>query len=423
MEGRSQQKGSGAPPMQGRISLARMFAYSSASLGMGLFYAFNNFTLPLFLRSYTSNDALIGILSSTRSFEGAIVQPVIGAWSDRIWTRMGRRKPFFILGMPIVVALLIYCSFRPSFTLLIAAILFFTLVFNIGVDPYIALQSDIAPPDQRSTLNSVATLFIAVGQLSFALISGLILWDINPAYCFYFVGGGLFLTYLITSSGIKERRENVEIREPMKLKEHLKTLPNYPNALKFFVSQLLLWFGINAATPFLTLFASREVPGVSAGVAQILAALLLGITALCAVPVGVLGDRISRKRLLQIGLAIFGVGALMVAFFAKSLLLLTLLIVAIGIGNTFHTVLSYPLLTELAPPERIGEFWGINTFFSSSGAIFSAALAGWLADFFGTYRAVFVLTGVCMVAALIVLQFVHIGGVAEEEKPTEGYIT
>ena len=397
----------GVRPITSRISLSRMLAYSSASLGMGIFYAFNNFTLPLFLRSYTSNDALIGILSSTRSFEGAMVQPVIGAWSDRIWTPMGRRKPFLILGMPLVVALLIYCSFRPSFPLLIAAILLFTLIFNIGVDPYIALQSDIAPPGQRSTLNSIATLFIATGQLSFALISGLILWDINPAYCFYFVGAGMFLTYLITSFGIKERRENVEIREPMKLKEHLKTLSNYPDALKFFVSQLLLWFGINAATPFLTLFASREVPGVSAGVAQILAALLLGLTALCAVPVGIIGDRVSRKRLLQVGLGIFGISALMVAFFVKSLPLLAVFIIAIGIGNTFHTVLSYPLLTELAPPERIGEFWGINTFFSSSGAIFSAALAGWLADIFGTYRAVFVLTGVCMLAALIVLQLVN----------------
>ena len=400
---------SGARPVTSRITLSRMLAYSSASLGMGIFYAFNNFTLPLFLRSYTSNDALIGILSSTRSFEGAIVQPVIGAWSDRVWTPMGRRKPFFILGMPFVVALLVYCSFRPSFPLLIAAILLFTLIFNIGVDPYIALQSDIAPPGQRSTLNSVATLFIAVGQLSFALISGLILWDINPAYCFYFVGGGLFLTYLITSAGIKERRENVEIREPMKLKEHLKTLPNYPDAMKFFVSQLLLWFGINAATPFLTLFASREVPGVSAGVAQILAALLLGLTALCAVPVGIMGDKVSRKRLLQVGLGIFGISALIVAFFVRSLPLLVVFIITIGIGNTFHTVLSYPLLTKLAPPERIGEFWGINTFFSSSGAIFSAALAGWLADIFGTYRAVFVLTGVCMIAALVVLQFVNSG--------------
>ena len=103
--------------------------------------------------------------------------------------------------------------------------------------------------------------------------------------------------------------------------------------------------------------------------------------------------------------------------------MLTVLIVAIGIGNTFHTVLSYPLLTELAPPERIGEFWGINTFFSSFGAIFSAALAGWLANIFGTYRAVFVLTGVCMLAALIVLQFVHSSGIAFRDEATSGETT
>ena len=417
------QNNSGTRPKIGRISIPSMLAYSSTSLGMGLFYAFNNFTLPLFLGTYTTNAALIGVLSSTRSFEGAIIQPIIGAWSDRIWTPMGRRKPFFILGMPLVVAFLLYCAFRPPFPLLIIAILLFTLIFNLGVDPYMALQSDIAPPNQRSTLNSVATLFIAVGQLFFALMSGLILWDANPSYCFYLVGGGMFITYLITAFGIRERRENIQIREPMKLKDHFKTLSHYPNALKFYIVQMLLWFGINAATPFLTLFASREVAGVSAGMSQILAALLLGITALCAVPVGVLGDRMSRKRLLQLGLGIFGIGALCVALFAHSLSMLTVLIVAIGIGNTFHTVLSYPLLTELAPPERIGEFWGINTFFSSFGAIFSAALAGWLANIFGTYRAVFVLTGVCMLAALIVLQFVHSSGIAFRDEATSGETT
>ncbi len=409
-----------APPARGRISLPRMFAYSAASVGMGFFYALNNFSLPLFLKDYTSSNALIGILSSARTFEGSLVQPVIGAWSDRIWTPMGRRKPFFVLGVPLIAALLIYCAFRPSFGLLIAAILLFILLFNLGVSPYVALQSDIAPPRQIGTLNSIATLFLAVGQLSFALVSGLVLWEINPAYSFYLVAAVMLVTYIITSLGVRERRESVQLRERLRLREHLTTLRNYPDALKFYASQLLLWFGINAATPFLTLFACREVPGVSPGTAQLLAALLLAVTAVCAVPVGVLGDRVSRKRLLQIGLGIFGAAALMVAFLVRSLPVLTFFIVVIGIGNTFHTVLSYPLLTELAPRERIGEFWGINAFFASFGALFSAALAGWLTDIFGTYRAVFVLTGVCILAALVMLQFVRAGGGARSRDTATG---
>ncbi len=50
-----------------------MVAYAVASLGTGAFYAFNNAALPLSLRALTGSDVLIGLLSSTRSIEGALV--------------------------------------------------------------------------------------------------------------------------------------------------------------------------------------------------------------------------------------------------------------------------------------------------------------------------------------------------------------
>lgn len=390
-----------------RISLVTMLLYSAGSLGMGLFYAFSNFTLPLYLQRFTTSDALIGLLANTRSFEGAIVQPLVGAWSDRTWTRLGRRKPFFMLSMPLVALLILVCTFSPPFAVVIAAILVFTLLFNVGVDPYMALQADISPQEQRSTLNSLATLLMAGGQLAFALISGLVLWAINPNLSFYFVAIGLVLAFAVTTAGIHEKRGAVEQREKLKLKEHLTTLPRYREALKFYVVQFLLWFGINAATPFLTLFASHEIAGVDESMAQLLAGLLLAVTALCAVPVGLLGDRFSRKLLLGIGLALFGLASLAAALFAQNVTQIVVLLVVIGIGNTAHTVLSYPLLTELAPPDRIGEFWGFNTFFASAAALVSAAFAGWLADLFGSYRAVFVLTGLCLLAAVAALQFIR----------------
>ena len=128
-----------------RLKVGGMFAYGAASVGMGLFYAFNNFSLPLFYRTYTSSDALIGLLANTRSFMSAIVQPFVGAWSDRTWTKMGRRKPFFAFSMPLVAVLLLWCAARPPFGVLIAVQLILTFLFNVGVDPYTALISDIAP--------------------------------------------------------------------------------------------------------------------------------------------------------------------------------------------------------------------------------------------------------------------------------------
>src|SRR4029450_7462084 len=78
-----------------------MLLYSACSVGPGAFYAFNNFVLPPILKSFGASDLLIGLLSSTRSIEGAVIQPTVGALSDRIWTPPGRRRPFLLIGIPL----------------------------------------------------------------------------------------------------------------------------------------------------------------------------------------------------------------------------------------------------------------------------------------------------------------------------------
>src|SRR5918911_1676727 len=96
-----------------RITRTQTIAYSFGSLAAGLYYAFNNFTLPLYLSLFTHNAILIGWLSSTRSFEQSVIQPVVGAWSDRTWTRVGRLAPFFLTAMPIVMLLFILNAHLP----------------------------------------------------------------------------------------------------------------------------------------------------------------------------------------------------------------------------------------------------------------------------------------------------------------------
>ena len=77
----------------------RHLAYLGCSLSVGVFSAFNNFTLSLWLTGFTSSYLLISLLGNTKSFEGAIVSPLTGAWSDRIWAGwLGRRRPFILVG-------------------------------------------------------------------------------------------------------------------------------------------------------------------------------------------------------------------------------------------------------------------------------------------------------------------------------------
>jgi hypothetical protein len=86
---------SGSPP----LSRGQRLAFLGCSVAVGVFSAFNNFTLLLWLATFTGSYLLLGLLGNTRTFEGAIVSPLAGAWSDRTWLGwLGRRRPFVLAG-------------------------------------------------------------------------------------------------------------------------------------------------------------------------------------------------------------------------------------------------------------------------------------------------------------------------------------
>src|SRR5258708_14131547 len=106
--------------MAGSLPRTRALLYSAGSVGAGAFFAFNNFVLPQLLKAAGAGDLLTGLLASTRSIEGAIIQPTIGALSDRTRTRLGRRRPYLLVGIPLSAALFLFPATQhdvPSLTL------------------------------------------------------------------------------------------------------------------------------------------------------------------------------------------------------------------------------------------------------------------------------------------------------------------
>src|SRR5437870_7191112 len=110
------------------LPLATKLFYSAGSIGTGAFYSFNNFVLPPILKSFGAPDLLIGLLSSSRSIEGAVIQPTVGALSDRVWTRFGRRRPFLLIGVPLSAVFFVAGAFVNSL-LLLAIIIFLFSIF------------------------------------------------------------------------------------------------------------------------------------------------------------------------------------------------------------------------------------------------------------------------------------------------------
>ena len=426
------------------LSHRKALAYSAGNFGAGLFYAFNNFTLPLYLSIYTNNAILIGWLSSTRSFEQAIFQPLVGAWSDRTWTRLGRRAPFFLATMPIAAVLMLATGLLPhdpAFLWAAVALIFlFSLAFNIGIDPYFALLADVTTPEQRGGVSGLSAIFQFAGQV-LVLVAATFLWGIHPGWVLGIVAAGLVVGFIIVAVGVRETRQHLEPARPrraatsrrrsiMEFGVYLRRLfSEQREAMKLLGVRVIYQLGINAALPFLTLFVATEIgttgwPELVSGigflkpfgleklgpeaVAMQVGALMLLVTGLSALPVGYLGDRIGKKPVFAAGLLIVGVMALLAAN-AVSIPQLMVYVLILGIGNCAVTVLLFPFLTDLVPASRVGEFAGLSAFAETGGAVFSVLLAGTLINMnlFGLrYRLVFIVTGICVLLSFLAIWFV-----------------
>jgi MFS family permease len=171
--------------------------------------------------------------------------------------------------------------------------------------------------------------------------------------------------------------------------------------------QFLLWFGINAITPFLTLFATREA-GFSESEAVLLSLVLLLSTAISVWPFGVLSDHIGLKRVFLIGMLLMAGGAVAGTVIRDHLLLSIVLAVA-GFGNGAQTASSYPVLTRIVFPEQMGFYTGLNSSITSIAAPASALAAGAIINFtpFG-YNALFPFLAVMFLASLIPLSRLRI---------------
>lgn len=391
-----------------RLVARRMALYSVASAGSGMFSAFNNFVLPLLLTG--APPLVINLLSNTRSIEGTVVQPVVGAWSDRIWTRLGRRRPFMLVAMPLSALCMALAPLAPNLAITAACIILFSLLYNIASDPYNALQADIAPVAQRPLLNAVANVVALVSQagLLLALAGGQHL----PSLLYPVVALGILATFLITIIGVPERREQVQLEPRHTLREYVAALRSHRQAMWYLLALALYNVGVNTILVNLTRYAT-QVLRVSDGDALKLSLVLVLLTGLCIVPAAKVAERLGMRRVLAGGLVLIAVSAALAIVAQDALQILPILVVA-GMGNACYNGLSWPLLTTLVPPQRVGVFAGLKSAAESVSAFFSSFLAAAMVAVWG-YRSIFLVLLVSVVAALLVLGKIGATRRAEEQ--------
>jgi len=430
------------------LSLPAIWNMSFGFLGIQFGWGLQMANMSPIYKYLGAADEQIARLWLAAPLTGLIVQPIIGAMSDRTWGPLGRRRPYFLVGAVLSsLALLLMPNSGalagalmphwPKFYM--AAMLLWVLdaSINISMEPFRAFVADKLPPEQRGKGFAMQSFFIGVG----AVVAGLLPWILrhwfgvsteadganalptNVKISFY-VGAAAFLSAVLWTviSTPENPPENLEEFRRQKAASggfaHL--LDEIPDALahmpklmrRLAVVQFFTWLGLfcmwlhfSNAVP--VMFGSDD-PNADlfkrgAEWAGVCYAVKDAVTFLAAFGLMALAGRFSRS-LIHVGcLTLGGLGLLAVGFIhgedQRHLLLIAL---ALG-GVAWASILSMPyaMLAGALPAGRVGVYMGIFNFFIVLPEILAALFFGQLVQKFlhGNLVHAVMAGGVCMLIA------------------------
>lgn len=149
------------PPLKFWAIWNMCFGFGGIQFGLAL----QNANLSRIFQTLGADVDQIPVLWIAAPLTGLLVQPVIGHYSDRSWSRYGRRRPYLAAGGVLAALALVAMPNAP--TLWIAAALLWVLdgAINVAMGPIRALIGDCLPPAQRPRGFAMQTLFISAGSV------------------------------------------------------------------------------------------------------------------------------------------------------------------------------------------------------------------------------------------------------------------
>src|ERR1044071_5675886 len=147
-----------------RLSFFEIWNMSFGFLGIQCGFGLQLANMSAIYAKLGAEPDKIPILWLAGPMTGLIVQPIIGSMSDRTWNRLGRRRPYFLVG---AILSSIALFFMPdSSALWMAAGLLWILdaSINISMEPFRAFVADKLNADQRTVGFIMQSFFIGIGQ-------------------------------------------------------------------------------------------------------------------------------------------------------------------------------------------------------------------------------------------------------------------
>ncbi len=148
-----------------RLSFWQIWNMSFGFLGIQFGFALQNANVSRIFETLGAEIDAIPILWIAAPLTGLIVQPIIGHMSDNTWGRLGRRRPFFLVGAILASLALLIMPNSPVLWVAAGMLWILDASINISMEPFRAFVGDMLPSEQRTKGFAMQSFFIGTGAV------------------------------------------------------------------------------------------------------------------------------------------------------------------------------------------------------------------------------------------------------------------
>ena len=403
-----------------RLSFWQIWNMSFGFLGIQMGFALQNAQASRILLIFGADVHELSWFWLVAPMTGLIVQPIIGHYSDRTWTKLGRRRPYFLtgallasIGLILMPRADIFVAFLPALWVGAGFLMIMDASFNIAMEPFRALVADKLNAGQRTMGFSIQTVLIGLGAVIGSWLPYVLTnWfdvsneadpgkvPLNLLISFLFGAATLVTTILITVFTTKEyspeemnnfsdeeaeETPEVESKGILDIFTDFKNMPLTMRQLAYV--QFFSWFGLFGMWVFTTPAVAHHIYGLdindtSSKMYQdagdwvgVVFGVYNAVSAIFAFFLPAIAARIGRKRTHSISLVIGAIGLLSI-YFAPNEFWLIGSMICVGIAWASILAMPYAILAGSIPARKMGVYMGIFNFFIVLPQIVNALIGG-----------------------------------------------
>ncbi|AWW32335.1 MFS transporter [Echinicola strongylocentroti] len=392
-------------------------------LGIQMGFALQNANASRILQTFGADVEHLSLFWLVAPITGMIIQPIIGHYSDHTWTKLGRRRPYFLagailaaIGLVLLPNASLFVAFLPALWVGAGFLMIMDASFNIAMEPFRALVADKLPTDQRTLGFAVQTLLIGLGAvigswLPYTLTEwfgvattaneGIVPQNVLWAF---FIGATVLVvsilwTVIRTTEYPPEVQDKWDADEDQEHASHnglssiFSDFIKMPTTMKQLgLVQFFSWFALFSMWVFTTPALAQHVWGLPStdhsslefNEAGNYVGVIFGVynlvSAIFAMALPVIAAKIGRKMTHALCLIAGGIGLISILWITDPGLKWMLNFSMIGVGIAWASILAMPyaILAGAIPARKMGVYMGIFNFFITAPQILNGFIGGYI---------------------------------------------